>query len=79
MHVYHPLFCFNQDADLGRALLRNENVHSAGDWRLALEPVVAHSRHVFFQRAEVAVPRKLFAAVLDRIQRLRTMPGMAPS
>jgi hypothetical protein len=41
--------------------------------------VTAHSRYVFFQMAEVAVPRKLFAAILDRIQRLRTVPGMAPS
>ena len=41
--------------------------------------VVAHSRYVFFQMAEVAVPRKLFAAILDRIQRLRTVRGMAPS
>ena len=29
--------------------------------------------------AEVAVPRKLFAAILDRIQRLRAVPNMAPS
>jgi hypothetical protein len=41
--------------------------------------VVAHSRYVFFQMAEVAVPRKLFAAILDRIQRLRAVPNMAPS
>jgi len=41
--------------------------------------VTAHSRYVIFQMAEVAVPRKLFAAILERIQRLRTVPGMAPS
>ena len=41
--------------------------------------VVAHSRYVFFQMAEVAVPRKLFAAILERIQRLRTVDSMAPS
>ena len=41
--------------------------------------VVAHSRHVFFQMAEAAVPRKLFAAILDRIQRLRAVPDMVPS
>ena len=41
--------------------------------------VVAHSRYVFFQMAEVAVPRKLFAAILERIQRLRAVPNMAPS
>src|SRR6516165_6350550 len=33
--------------------------------------VVAHSRYVIFQLAEVAVPRKLFAAILERIGRLR--------
>jgi len=41
---YHPLFCFNQDGDLERVLLRNGNVHSAEDWRLVLEPVVARYR-----------------------------------
>jgi len=41
--------------------------------------VVTHSRYVIFQKAEVAVPRKLFAAILDRIQRLRTLASMAPS
>ena len=41
--------------------------------------VVAHSRYVFFQMAEVVVPRKLFAAILERIQRLRTVASMAPS
>jgi hypothetical protein len=33
--------------------------------------VVAHSRYVIFQMAEVAIPRRLFAAILERIQRLR--------
>ena len=33
--------------------------------------VVAHSKYVIFQLAEVAVPRKLFAAILKRIGRLR--------
>ena len=41
--------------------------------------VVAHSRHVFFQMAKVAVPRKLFAAILERIQRLRAVPDTVPS
>ena len=41
--------------------------------------VIVHSRYVVFQMAEVAVPRKLFAAILERVQRLRTVPGMAPS
>jgi hypothetical protein len=33
--------------------------------------VVAHAKYVTFQLAEVAVPRKLFAAILGRIARLR--------
>ena len=40
--------------------------------------VVRHSKYVFFQMAEVAVSRKLFAAILDRIQCLRTVASMAP-
>lgn len=40
-NCYHPLFRFNQDGDLERALLRNGNVASAHDWRSVLEPVVA--------------------------------------
>ena len=41
---YHPLFCFNQFGDLERALLRNGNVASAGDWRSVLEPIVTRYR-----------------------------------
>jgi len=41
--------------------------------------VVRHSKYVLFQMAEVAVPRKLFATILGRIQRLRAVPCMAPS
>jgi hypothetical protein len=41
--------------------------------------VVRHAKYVTFQLAEVAVPRKLFAAILERIQRLRAVPCMAPS
>jgi hypothetical protein len=33
--------------------------------------VVTHAKYVVFQLAEVAVPRQLFAAILDRIGRLR--------
>jgi hypothetical protein len=33
--------------------------------------VVAHAKYVIFQLAGVAVPRKLFAAILERIARLR--------
>ena len=41
---YHPLFLFNQDGDVERAILRNGNVASADDWRAVLEPVIARYR-----------------------------------
>ena len=41
---YHPLFVFNQFADLERCALRPGNVHSAEGWREVLEPVVARYR-----------------------------------
>jgi hypothetical protein len=41
---YHPLFLFNQFGDLERCLLRPGHVHSAEDWRLVLEPVIARYR-----------------------------------
>ncbi len=36
--------------------------------------VVRHARHITFQLAEVAVPRKLFEAILQKIDRLRLLP-----
>jgi Transposase DDE domain group 1 len=48
-------------------------------WQMALPrigaKVVARSKAVTFQMAEVAMPRTLFAAILDRIGRLRLVPG----
>ncbi len=38
--------------------------------------VVTHSRYVIFQMAEVAVPRELFAAILDRIPAVRRSPAV---
>ena len=38
--------------------------------------VVSHSRYVIFQMAEVAVPRELFAAILERIQRFGVPPPL---
>ncbi len=38
---YHPLFLFNQDGDLERAMLRRGNHASAKLWRRVLLPVVA--------------------------------------
>jgi hypothetical protein len=32
---------------------------------------VTHAKYVVFQLAEVAIPRKLFARILERIARLR--------
>jgi len=40
--------------------------------------VVTHARYVVFQMAEVAVPRKLFAAILERIRRLAALLPRAP-
>ena len=37
--------------------------------------VVSRSKTLTFQMAEVAVPRELFAAILERIDRLRLVPG----
>lgn len=39
--------------------------------------VVTHSRYVIFQMAEVAVPKGLFRAILERIRRLR-LPATVP-
>jgi len=37
--------------------------------------IVRHARQIVFQLAEVAVPRDLFAAILERVTRLRLEPG----
>jgi hypothetical protein len=42
---YHPLFCFNQFGDLGGAMLRKGNVHSAKDWKKVLAPIIARYRN----------------------------------
>jgi hypothetical protein len=39
--------------------------------------VVYHARYVTFQLAEVAVPRRLYRAILDRIRRFLTIPPRA--
>ncbi len=43
---YHPLFIFNHDGDVERALRRDGNVASADDWRSALDPVIERYRDV---------------------------------
>jgi hypothetical protein len=37
--------------------------------------IVRHAQQIIFQLAEVALPRDLFAAILERITRLRLSPG----
>jgi len=39
-NCYHPLFLFNQDGDIERAMLRRGNVHSAKYWKRVLVPAV---------------------------------------
>jgi hypothetical protein len=36
---------------------------------------VRHARQIVFQLAEVAVPKELFAAILEQISHLRLAPG----
>ena len=36
--------------------------------------VIRHARYITFQLAEVAVPRKLFQTILQKIERLRLLP-----
>ena len=43
---YHPLFLFNQDGDLERAILRRGNHASAKFWRRVLLPVIERYRHL---------------------------------
>ncbi len=38
--------------------------------------VARHSKYVTFQMADMAVPRELFAAILDRIQRFGVPPPL---
>jgi hypothetical protein len=41
--------------------------------------VTRHAKYVTFQLAEVAVPRQLFASILERIGRLKSSPALCPS
>jgi hypothetical protein len=47
---YHPLFCFNQFGDVEGAMLRPGNVHSAEEWDIMLEPIVARYRAMEIDR-----------------------------
>jgi hypothetical protein len=53
--------------------------YQAGSWdgpRRVVAKAVTHSRYVVFQLAEVAVPRELFARILERIQGLGVPPPL---
>ena len=72
--------------NLGNFLRRLTLPHSVKHWSLTTlreklvkigAKVVTHARYVIFQMAEVAIPRRLFAAILERIRRLR-MPETVP-
>jgi hypothetical protein len=75
--------------NLGNFLRRLALPRSVNHWSLTTlreklikigAKVLAHSRYVIFQIAEVAVPRNLFAAILERIGRLREAAvGLIPS
>jgi Transposase DDE domain group 1 len=77
---YHPLFLFNQFGDLERCLLRPGNAHSAEDWRLVLEPVVARYRErgvdLYF-RADAAFAKPEIYELLEQegIQYAIRLPG----
>ncbi len=71
--------------NLGNSLRRLVLPRSVRQWSLTTlreklikigSKVVTHSRYVIFQMAEVAVPRELFAAILDRIQRFGVPPPL---
>jgi Transposase DDE domain group 1 len=79
---YHPLFLFNQFGDLERCILRPGNAHSAEDWRLVLEPVIARyqrsgHRALLPRRCGVRQARDLRAAG-GRRHPLRDPPAGQP-
>jgi hypothetical protein len=70
--------------NVGNFLRRLALPRSVGTWTLTTlreklikigAKVVHHAREVTFQLAEVAVRRSLFAAILERIDRLRAAPS----
>jgi hypothetical protein len=67
---YHPLFLFNQFGDLECCRLRPGNIHSAEDWCLVLEPVIARYRErgvdLYF-RADAAFAKPEIYELLEAI------------
>jgi hypothetical protein len=65
---YHPLFLFNQDGDLERAMLRRGNHASAKFWRRVLVPVIERYRHLDipkFFRGDAAFARPALYRLLE--------------
>lgn len=65
---YHPLFLFNQDGDLERAMLRRGNHASAKFWRRVLLPVIERYRHLDipkFFRGDAAFARPALYRLLE--------------
>jgi hypothetical protein len=69
--------------NLGNLLRTLATPEAIADWSLTTlreklikfgAKVVSHGRYVTFQMAEVAIPRKLFAAIMERIAALRAPP-----
>jgi hypothetical protein len=66
---YHPLFLFNQDGDLERAILRRGNHASAKFWRRVLVPVIERYRHhdiPKFFRGDAAFARPALYRLLEQ-------------
>ena len=77
--------CSRWHTTLGNFLRRLALPRSVKHWSLTTlreklikiaAKVVAHSGNVIFQMAEVAVPRDLFSAILERIQRFGVPPPL---
>ena len=72
--------------NLGNFLRRLALPHGVRHWSLTTlrerliktgAKVIRHAPYVVFQMAEVAIPRNLFRAILERIRRLR-LPELVP-
>ena len=66
---YHPLFLFNQDGDLERAMLRRGNHASAKFWRRVLLPVIERYRHLSipkFFRGDAAFANPALYRLLEK-------------
>ena len=70
--------------NLGKFLRRLALPRSVKHWSLTTlreklikigAKVVRHAKYITFQMAEVAIPRRLFVSILDKIAQLRLLPG----